>query len=243
MTPASDARAPLAAFSDLARLLELPLLEPQLNDSDIAAGCELARTLGLAAVCVRPSDADAAVRWLEGSGVAVASVCGYPYGASSTAVKQYEVRDLLRRGVREIRTIFNSGKMQSRQFPYMEMEVAQLAAACRENNATLLASFESQWLADDMVAIACRIAKRAEVHCVAPSLSAHALDALTPLIRLCGGRIALAASGAASLEEAKAQYAAGCGRIITSAARRILDEWRQELAAAASAQTAPAPAV
>ncbi|MEO8028912.1 MAG: deoxyribose-phosphate aldolase, partial [Bryobacteraceae bacterium] len=161
--PDPIARPPFATYADVARLIEHSVVYPDLSEEQVVEGCAIAREYGVAAVNVRPSDADVAVRWLEGSGVAVASIVGFPHGASTTPSKLYEVRDLLRRGVTEIDAVINIGKMISRQFQYVEMELTQLAQACHEGGAILKVVFENAYLTDDLKTIACRLCKRAEV--------------------------------------------------------------------------------
>ena len=93
--------------------------------------------------------------------MAVGSVVSYPHGSSSTVGKLYETRDLLRRGVTEIDTVINLGKMISRQFQYVEMELQQMAEACHEGGAILKVAFENGYLTEDLKTIACKIVKRA----------------------------------------------------------------------------------
>src|SRR5436190_1793261 len=115
---AAPTAPPELTYEDIAGMIEHSVLRPELSEEEVRTGCEIARHYRVAAVNVRPSDAEQAVRWMEGSGVAVASVVSFPHGSSTTAVKVYETRDLLRRGVREIDTVLNVGKMISRQFQY-----------------------------------------------------------------------------------------------------------------------------
>src|ERR1700751_3689893 len=96
---------PRLTYEDIAGMMEHPVLRPELSEDEVHTGCEIARQYRIAAVTVRPSDADLAVEWMKGSGVAVASIVGYPHGCSTTSVKLYETRDLLRRGITEVDTV------------------------------------------------------------------------------------------------------------------------------------------
>jgi len=93
-----DVRPPLASYEALAKMIDHSLLRPELSDEQVLEGCRVARQYNVASVTVRPSDVDAVLRWLEGSGVPVGSVAGFPHGSTTTAAKLYEARDLLRRG-------------------------------------------------------------------------------------------------------------------------------------------------
>jgi len=80
----------------------------------------------------------------------VGSVAGFPHGSTTTAAKLYEARDLLRRGAREIDMVLNIGKLISRQFQYVEMELAQMAEACHDAGAILKVIFENAYLTDEL---------------------------------------------------------------------------------------------
>ena len=125
-TAAGAYQAP-TTYEELAGMIEHSLVRPDLTEDLVAAGCRLAYDYRVAAAVVKPCDVDIAVRILDGSGVAVASVAGFPHGSSNTATKLYEGRDLLRRGAKEISLVVNVGKMISRQFQYVETEIMQMA--------------------------------------------------------------------------------------------------------------------
>jgi len=124
--------APQPTYEDVAGMIEHRVLGPSLTEDEVHAACDMARRYRIAAIVIRQSDSDAVVRWMEGSGVAVASTVGFPHGYSTTPAKLYEARDLLRRGVKEIDVALNTPKMIARQFQYLETELRQLAEACHE---------------------------------------------------------------------------------------------------------------
>src|SRR5690348_5725779 len=128
-------RPPLATYESLAKMIDHSLVRPELTEADIVEGCRLAKSYGVASVCVRPSDVDAAVREMGGSGIPVGTVVGFPHGSSTTSVKLYEARDLLRRGAKEIDMVLNIGKLRSRAFQYIEAELLQMADTCHQQGA------------------------------------------------------------------------------------------------------------
>jgi deoxyribose-phosphate aldolase len=233
-----------ATYEELAQAVDLPLLRPELSDQDVADGIGVALEYGLAAVVVRPSDVDEAVRMTEGSGVATASVAGFPHGSSATAVKLYEIRDLLRRGAREVELSANLGKLISRQFQYVEMEIYQAAKACHEHGATLKVILEMNSLAEDLKVIALKICRRAEADFVRSS-SGFAGGVARPEDLVLMKRVlkdfcrVKASGGVYSLDSALDFWALGADRIGSSAAATILAEWRARLSSAgAGAPTA-----
>jgi deoxyribose-phosphate aldolase len=184
---------------------------------------------------VRPSDADQAVSWMRGSGVAVASVVSYPHGSGTTSAKLYETRDLLRRGVTEIDTVINLGKMISRQFQYVEMELQQLAEACHESGALLKVAFENGYLSEDLKTIACKIVKRAGVDYARTSTpfgpAPYSLEDVTLMKRLLGDRVKIKASGGVrTIADVLELREAGCARVGTIATVAILEDWKARIA-------------
>ncbi len=225
---------PRLSYEDIAGMMEHPVLRPELTEEEVHTGCEIARQYRLAAVTVRPSDADLAVSWLRGSGVAVGSVVSYPHGSCSTSVKLYETRDLLRRGVTEIDTVINLGKMISRQFQYVEMELQQMAEACHEGGAILKVAFENGYLTEDLKTIACKIVKRAGADYARTSTpfgpEPYSLEDVALMKRLLGDRVKIKASGGVrTISEVLELREAGCARIGTIATVAILEDWKAKL--------------
>jgi deoxyribose-phosphate aldolase len=240
VTPADPPEQPPLGYDDIAKMIDHAVQRPELSEEEVRTGCEIARQYRVASICVRPCDADMAVRWMEGSGVPVASVAGYPLGSSTTAAKLYETRDLLRRGVKEIDTVLNIGKMISRQFQYIESELEQLAQACHEQGAVLKVAFENGYLTEDLKTIACRIVKRAGVDYARTSTrfgpAPYSLDDLRLMHRLCGDRVKLKASGGVrTITQVLEIREAGCARVGSIATVAILEDWKAQIAARAAA--------
>ena len=236
-------RPPLATYEALAKMIDHSLVRPELTDSEIVEGCALARRYQVASVSVRPSDVDAAVRALEGSGVAVGSIAGFPHGSSTTGTKLYEARDLLRRGAREIDMVLNIGKLRSRAFQYIETELLQMAEACHQSGALLKVIFENAYLTEEHKIVACRICARAGVDFAKTSTgfapSGYKLEDVKLMRKHLPETIGIkAASGVRSVETALEVYEAGCSRFGATQTAAILDAWKErlkELAPSASA--------
>lgn len=243
----ADARPPLATYEDMAKLVEHAILRPDLSEEQVHEGCAIARQYNVAAVVVRPSDVDQAVRWMQGSSIPVASVVSYPHGCATTSVKVYETQDLLRRGVREIDTVINIGKMLSRQFQYVETELMQMANLCHEAGAILKVAFENPYLPHDLKVIACRICRRAGVdyaRTTTPFAPApYSIEDCQLMSRLLRGKVKIKASGGVrTVENVIEAYEAGCDRVGTIATVAILESWKAELARREAALKAEAQA-
>jgi len=226
-----QARPRLATYEDLAKMIDHSLLRPELSEEQVYEGCRVAREYNVANVTVRPADVDLAVEWMKGSGVPVASVAGFPHGSSTTATKLQEARDLLRRGVKEIDMVINIGKLISRQFQYVETELAQMAEACHQAGAILKVIFENAYLTDELKIAASKISTRAGVDFVKTSTgfapSGYTLEDLRLMRAHAGAQVKIkAAHGVRTLEKALEVYQAGCSRFGATATVKILEDWK-----------------
>jgi len=213
---------------DLTGLIEYTVTRSQLSETDVARACELAKQQGVASIIVRPSDVDLAVRWMAGSGVCLGTLVDSPHGYSTTAAKTYAARDLLRRGVQEIDTVMNTGKLVSRQFQYLETELLQMADACHQSNAVLKVNLESEFLTEELNIIACRIARRAG----ADYLGAGKLEDVAHLASHSRDRLKVKCHATIpDLDTALAFRDAGCARIELADPAAILEAWKNMQAA------------
>jgi deoxyribose-phosphate aldolase len=230
---------PRPTYEDIAGMIEHAVLRPEVSEEEVQTGCEIAKQYRIAAVTVRPSDVDQAVSWMRGSGVAVGSVVSYPHGDTTTSVKLYETRDLLRRGVTEIDTVINLGKMISRQFQYVEVELQQMAGACHEAGAILKVAFENGYLTQDLKTIACKIVRRSGADYARTSTPfgplPYSLEDVALMKRLLGDDVSLKASGGVrTISDVLELREAGCRRVGTIATVSILEDWKAQLKAAAA---------
>jgi deoxyribose-phosphate aldolase len=217
---------------DLGGLLEFSLTQPELSDDAIARAWETAKLSGVASIIVRPCDVDLVTRWMSGSGIRLGTVVDLPHGYSNTSSKLYAARDLLRRGAKEIDTVMNTGKLISRQFQYLEMELQQMAESCHESGAVLKVNIESEHLSEEMKIVACRVARRAKADYIGtnraedlPLLKEHSRERL---------KIKITAHGA-DLDTALAYREAGVDRVEVSDPASILASWKARQAALATA--------
>ena len=232
--PAGSEAKPAPVYEDLAQAIEFPLNAPQNTETDVAQGCELAKRYGIASVLVRPCDVELVARWLGGSSVALCASLDMPHGELTTAAKAYAARDLLRRGAKEIETAMNTGKLISRQFQYLEIELLQMAEACHQAGAILKVALETQYLNEELQIVACRIAKRAG----ADFLAAPTLPDITLLKTYARDRTKLKACAAPpDLDSVLAFQQAGCVRIECAQMAAVLDAWKTKLAEAETATT------
>ena len=81
-----------ASARDWASLIDHTLLKPDATESEIKRLCEEAAQYHFASVCVNPTWVRVSACNLQGSGVPVCTVIGFPLGATLPDVKAYEAR-------------------------------------------------------------------------------------------------------------------------------------------------------
>jgi deoxyribose-phosphate aldolase len=143
----------------VAKMIDHSLLRPELTAEQIEQGCALAARYDVASVCVRPSDVTLAGELLAATSVLVATVVGFPHGSSTTAAKQFETREAVARGAREIDMVLNIGRLLSGDLAYVEADISAVVHAA--NGAPVKVILENAYLDDAQKRAGCRVAEAA----------------------------------------------------------------------------------
>ncbi len=198
------------------------LLKPNTTAEMIDTLCAEATEYGFIAVCVNPMWVRQAASRLRGSGVLVASVVGFPLGASTPEIKAMEARRALRDGAREIDMVLNVGALKSGDLALVARDIRGVSDACREVGARNKVILETSLLNDEEKVIACQLALRARAHYVKTSTGFGGGGATVFDVALMretvGTALGVKASGGIkNAAEAQAMLAAGATRIGASA--------------------------
>lgn len=135
------------SYDELAKMIDHSLLHPTMTDQDLENGCRLAAKYGVASVCIKPYAVKRAVELLQGSGVLVGAVIGFPHGNSATESKRYETELACRDGAAEIDMVINIGKALSGDWAYVEADVRAVCDEARKHGARVKVIFENDYLA------------------------------------------------------------------------------------------------
>lgn len=212
-------------------LIDHTLLKPDATRQEIEQLCREAREFKFATVCVNPAWVGLSASLLRGTSVGVCSVVGFPLGATTPDVKQYETRRALFDGAREIDMVINVGALKSGDVRLVERDIEAVAAACRDAGAVSKVIIEAALLTDDEKVTACTLAKVAGADYVKTSTGfgpggATVAD-VTLMRKTVGPEMGVkAAGGVRDLAGLQAMVAAGATRVGASAGVKIVREAR-----------------
>ena len=214
---------------DVAKLIDHTLLRPEATRQDIETLCREALDFQFANVCINPTWVTLAAQLLDGSGVGVCAVVGFPLGATTPDVKACEARRAIGDGAREIDMVINIGALKSGDRDGVLRDIEAVTASCREGSAISKVIIEAALLTDQEKVAACTLAKAAGADFVKTSTGFGPGGATAADVRLMRRAVGpamgiKAAGGIRDLAALEAMVAAGATRIGTSAGMRIVQE-------------------
>jgi len=204
------------------------LLRPQATRAEIERLADEAREWCFATVCVNPAWVPVAAERLRGSGVKIATVAGFPLGATLTSAKRAEAEAAILAGAHEVDMVMNIGAMKSGDLARVESDIAGVLEVCRAGGASLKVIIENAYLTDDEKVSACRIVQRAGAEFVKTSTGFGPSGAKEEDVRLMRRTVGpvmgvKAAGGIRTLDDALKMLRAGATRLGTSASVSILE--------------------
>jgi deoxyribose-phosphate aldolase len=210
-------------------MIDHTLLKPDATRADIEKLCREAAEFHFATVCVNPAWVATAASLLRGSGVGVCSVVGFPLGATTADVKQYETRRAIFDGASEIDMVINIGALKSGDLRTVERDIEAVVEPCRQCNIISKVIIEAALLTDEEKITASTLTKAAGADFVKTSTGfgpggATVAD-VALMRRVVGAEMGVkAAGGVRDLEGLKAMVAAGASRVGASAGVKIVQE-------------------
>ena len=208
---------------DISRYIDHTNLKPYASKEDIIRLCDEAIQYNFYAVCVNPYRVKLAKDYLreKGADVRVASVIGFPLGATPTEVKVFEAKRALEDGADELDMVINIGALKDGDYEYVKNDIAEVVKVI----------LETCYLTDEEKVKACELAKEAGADFVKTSTGFGTGGATVEDVRLMrkvvGPEMGVKASGGIrTYEQALAMIEAGATRIGTSSGVRIVEGGR-----------------
>jgi deoxyribose-phosphate aldolase len=218
-----------ASARDWASLIDHTLLKPDASETEIRKLCDEAAQYHFASVCVNPTWVRVSACNLQGSGVPVCTVIGFPLGATLPDVKAYEARRAIMDGAREVDMVINVGALKSGDDCLVEHDIRSVVEVAHEYDVTCKVIIETALLSDDEKVRACQAAKNAGADFVKTSTGFSKGGATVADIalmrRVVGPGLGVKASGGVkNIDDARAMVEAGATRIGASVGVKIAQE-------------------
>ena len=212
-------------------MIDHTLLRPDASWQDAQAACHLAAAEGCAAVCLSPRYVAQAAAQLEGSGVKICTVIGFPHGTDAAAVKAFSAAQAVASGADEIDMVLSLGALRAGDDEGLGGEIRFVRSAMPGR--ILKVILETGLLEPPELVRAALIAVASGADFVKTSTGFQGggatVAAVSLLRRATGGLAGIKASGGIrSLAEARAMLAAGATRLGMSRTREVLAEMGDE---------------
>jgi len=177
-----------------------------------------------ASVCIPPCYVKQASEYVQGK-VAICTVIGFPNGNMTTKTKEFETKD--ENGADEIDMVINIGWLKDRKYQDVEQEIRTLKEACGDR--ILKVIIETCLLTEEEKIKMCELVTNAGADYIKTSTGFGTGGATIEDIRLFAQNIGSdvkmkAAGGVKSREDLEIFLEAGCDRIGTSSAVKMLEE-------------------
>lgn len=154
--------------SGLAKYIDHTILKPDATQEDVRRICGEAVEYQFASVCVNPCNVAFAAEILQGSGVNVCSVIGFPLGACTPEAKANEAVDAAMKGATEVDMVINIGAAKADDFRLVKHDIEGVVNAVR-GRAIVKVIIETCLLTDEEKVKACVASKLAGAHFVKTS--------------------------------------------------------------------------
>jgi deoxyribose-phosphate aldolase len=228
---AADKKSAIRTWQELAAIIDHTLLRPEATSDQVVRLCEEAREFSFGYVMVNSGRVALAVSHLQGSGVVVGAVVGFPLGASPTSVKVFEAEEAMKLGAREIDMVMNIGAMKSGDRDFVLADIRTVAEAVHAQKALLKVILEMGLLTGDEKLAACEISEKAGADFVKTSTGFLGGVATAEDVALMRRAVTIgvkASGGIRNAGDARKMIAAGANRLGTSSGVNIIREWRAE---------------
>ena len=192
--------------------------------------CAEANEYRFACAMVNPAEVRRAAELLDGSGVRVGTVVGFPLGQNTVKVKCFEAVEAVQDGATDIDYVLNIRDLRTKPSDAVLEDLTLLNLAPKKVSDEVVTKLiiECCYLTDDEKVLACRLAKKAGFDFVKTSTgfgTGGATVADVALMRKTVGKTmgVKAAGGIRTLDDALKMLAAGANRLGCSAGVEIVE--------------------
>ncbi|ABP67895.1 deoxyribose-phosphate aldolase [Caldicellulosiruptor saccharolyticus DSM 8903] len=215
---------------EIAKFIDHTFLKSNATHADIKKLCDEALKYSFASVCVNPYYVKVCKEYLKDSPVKVATVVGFPLGATSMKTKIFEAKEAFEDGADEIDMVINIGALLEGNVDYVYEEIKNIVDIARGyKNKIVKVIIETSELSDQQKIEACKIVMDAGADFVKTSTgfskSGAKYEDILLMRKVVGDKIKIKASGGIrTYEDALEMIEAGASRIGTSSGVAIVSE-------------------
>lgn len=214
--------------TNMGQYIDHTRLKVETTRSEIESFCREAVQFSYAAVCFNPGYVAYAKKLLAGSGVQVATVIGFPLGATTPLAKQVEARDAVAAGANELDMVINVGALKDEDYQLAYDDIAGVVNAAG-SSAIVKVILETSALTEEEKVIGSLLCARAGAAFVKTSTGfgsgGATVQDVALLKRTVGENLQVKAStGVKSREIALALIGAGATRLGTSSGKAIISD-------------------
>src|SRR3954470_17100573 len=119
------------ATTNIAAMIDHTLLKPEATRQQIESLCQEAKEYKFASVCVNPTWVSTAKKLLQGSGVMVCTVIGFPLGATTSETKAFETKNAIENGAEEVDMVINIGALKDHNDELVEKDIRAVVEAAK----------------------------------------------------------------------------------------------------------------
>ncbi len=123
--------APSIPAAELAGMIDHTLLRPEASTAAFDKLCQEAVQHKFYSVCVNSCRVAYVARKLQGTGVKVCAVVGFPLGAMTSRAKGFEAREAIADGAAEIDMVINVGLLKSGDLAAVEEDIRAVRRSTR----------------------------------------------------------------------------------------------------------------
>lgn len=212
---------------EFAKYIDHTLLRPDSTRRDAQRICEEARDHRFASACILPAWVADAAEILEGSGVAVCTVVGFPHGIQPAQAKAAEAHTAIADGAAEIDMVINVSALKSGSDLLVFQDIEAVVEAGEQGGALVKVILECALLTDEEKRRAAKMCVEAGAAFVKTSTGFAAHGATVEDVRLLKAVVGddarvKAAGGIRTYADAVAMIGAGADRLGTSAGVALL---------------------
>lgn len=217
-------------YARVAQMIDHSLLRPELTTTEILEGCATAAKYSVASATLRPCDVAMGIKALEGSGVPVSTVVGFPHGSNTTETKVAEALQCVADGAIELDMVLNIGRLRSGDIEYVKNDIGAVVDAAG-SDAIVKVIFENAYLDDAQKVSACTISESAGAAFVKTSTGFAPSGATMPDLQLMVSSVSpavkvKAAGGIRTLDGLLEVMSIGVQRIGATRTESMLEDYK-----------------